>query len=505
MGFSLPVKLKDGIYWVGCDSARLLNSNMYLIKDEDVGVLVDPAWSQSGCFYDKLSTLMDLDKIKYVIVQNYEPDTVKALELLKKTLKDFQIVTHWKISMFLNKFDLNVPMYIIDENDWKLKLPTKELEFIFTPFNYFAGSFCTYDKTSKTVFSGELFSVVKNKFGLYVDKEPLYLYSLKTFHKLYLPLEYAKKAVKNIPEEVELIAPKYGSVLEDEFIPKAKKEILSIEKEFDFDSVREDIMSNLYKDLVYLDFKDAFKNLFKNLQKAIESIIMLELKVENETLHQGLNKSKSIIKKDGEIEGINAELSVGLSNSGLNEELTQFLESLLDRLLYPLVNSYKREQILNKNKYERNPILDPLTGLFSVEYLEFLKPKLKQSVRYKFPITMGVVNIDFDEQTGKLYKECIIREAAKYLQNHFRSSDVLLRIDEGKFLIVMPFTFEKDAKKKMMLVIDGLNQKAFCGTKNMHVKAKTSVLEYDKESTLEDFLKKLDKSTFEPIFITYLS
>ncbi len=505
MGFSLPVKLKDGIYWIGCDSARLLNPNMYLIKDEDVGVLVDPAWSQSGCFYDKISTLMDTDNIKYVIVQNYEPDTVKALEQLKKVLKDFQIVTHWKISMFLNKFDLDVPMYIVDENDWKLKLPTKELEFIFTPFNYFAGSFCTYDKTSKTVFSGELFSVVKNKFGLYVDKEPLYLYSLKTFHKLYLPLEYAKKAVKNIPEEVELIAPKYGSVLEDEFIPKAKKEILSIEKEFDFDNVREEIMGNLYKNLVYMNFQDAFKELFKDLKKSLETIVMLKLKVDEETLHEGFNKVNKIIKQDSDIEGVKAEIAIGLSNSTVTPEVEKFLESLLDGLLYPLVNSYKREQILNRNKYERNPILDPLTGLFSVEYLEFLKPKLKQSVRYKFPVTMGVVNIDFDGQTGKLYKECIIREAAKFLQSHFRSSDVLLRIDEGKFLIVMPFTFEKDAKKKFECVINGLNDKTYCGTKNMKVEVKGNVLEYDKESTLEEFLKKLDKSTFEPIFITQLS
>jgi GGDEF domain-containing protein len=118
---------------------------------------------------------------------------------------------------------------------------------------------------------------------------------------------------------------------------------------------------------------------------------------------------------------------------------------------------------------------------------------------------MGMIEVDFDEQTGKLYKECIIREASKFLQNHFRSSDVLLRIDDGKFLIVMPFTFEKDAKNKIDEVTKGLNEKPFCGTKNMHVKAKASVLEYDKESSLEEFLKKIDKTTFEPIFITQLS
>ena len=505
MGFSLPVKLKDGIYWVGCDSARLLNSNMYLLKDEDVGVLIDPAWSQSGCFFDKVSTIIDMDQIKYVVVQNYEPDTVKALELLKKTIDTFTIVTHWKISMFLNKFDLDVPMYIVDENDWQLKLKNKTLKFIFTPFNYFSGSFCSYDVESKTIFSGELFSAVKNKFGLYVDKEPLYLYSLKMFHQLYLPVEYMKRAVKSIPEDVELIAPKYGSVLEDEFIAKAKREILSIKKEFDFEGAREEIMSNLYKDLVYLDFKEAFNNLFKNLQDSIDTVAFLSMKVDNDSIRAGLNTAKTTLEKDGEIEGSNVNVVIGLNNTNINEEQKQFLESLMDRLMYPLVNSYKREQTLNKNKYERNPILDPLTGLFSVEYLEFLKPKLKQSVRYKFPISMGMIEVDVDNQSGELYKECIIREAAKFLQNHFRSSDVLLRINDGKFLIVMPFTFEKDAKNKIGDVLNGLNQKAFCGTQNMHVKAKASVLEYDKESTLEEFLKKLDKSTFEPIFITQLS
>jgi len=501
MGFSLPVKLKDGVYWIGCDSARLLNSNMYLIKDENVSALVDPAWTQSGCFFDKLSTILDdLSEIKYVIVQNYEADIVKALELLKKTIGEFTIVTHWKISMFLNKFDLDLPMYIIDENDWKLKLKNKELKFIFTPFNYFAGSFCTYDVKSSTLFSGELFSAVKNKFGLYVDKEPLYLYSLKMFHQLYLPLEYMKRAVKSIPEEVKLIAPKYGSVLEDEFIPKAKKEILSIKKDLDFENAREIVMSNLYKDLVYLNFKEAFNNLLKNLQKVIPTIANITLKVGKEEIKAGLPEAKYIISKGEEIEGTKAEIEIGFTNTNINEKQRVLIESLIDRLIVPLVSAYKREQIINKNRIEKNPILDSLTGLFSIEYLEFLKPKLKQSVRYKFPITLGFIEIKFDEKTGKLYKECIIREVAKFLQSQFRSSDVLLRIEDGKFLIVMPFTFEKDAAHKFEFIIKALNDKSFCGNKNMKISADGHVLEYDKESSLEDFLKKLDEKTFNLIF-----
>ena len=489
MGFEVPVKLNENVYWVGCDSVRLLNQNVYLYKDDDIGVLIDPAWTQAECLVDKVSKVMDLSQIKYVVVQNYEPDTVKMLDTIKKIIPDVTLVTHWKISVFLNKFDLNMPIYIIDENDWKLKLKNKELEFIFTPFNYFAGSFCTYDKDNKTLFSSELFSALKNKFQLFVDKEPLYLYALKTFHQLYLPVEYMKSAVKNLPEELRLVVPKYGSVLEGEFIKKAKKELLSIKKSKDFDEAIEEVMSTLYKNLIYLSFEEALKNLFESLKEVMPTIASLKVTINDDTEYEfGQKKAKENIYKKFKTNNFEIGLALGV-NSQLKPDEREFLNSLINRLYNLLSIAIERGMVESIQIGSQNPIIDALTGVFTKEYLPILEAKIfKQALRHNFPIAIGKIEIVMDEKNiGKLYQECILREAAKVLQNRFRSSDIIIR-DKNTFFIIMPFTEAHNAEKKLAQVTDELKNHAYCGSKEMKTDARFGVREFDKNLSVEENL-----------------
>ncbi len=490
MGFEVPVKLNENVYWVGCDSVKLLNQNVYLYRDEDVGVLIDPAWTQAECLVDKVSKIMDLSNIKYVVVQNYEPDTVKILDSIKKLIPDVTLVTHWKISVFLNKFDLDMPVYIIDENDWKLKLKNRELEFIFTPFNYFAGSFCTYDKENKTLFSSELFSAVKNKFQLFVDKEPLYLYALKTFHQLYLPVEYMKRAIKNLPEDLELVVPKYGSVLEGEFIEKAKDELLSIKKSKSFEEAMEEVMSTLYKDLIYLPLEEALQNLFESLKGVMPTIASLKVSINDDIEYEmGQKKAKKYVFKGFKNNNAEIVISIG-SNSELKEEEKEFLNSLINRLYNLLSIAIERGMIGNVQIGSQNPIIDSLTGVFTKEYLPILESKIfKQAMRHKFPVSIGKIEIMLDDKKiGKLYQECILREAAKLLQNRFRSSDIIIR-DKNTFFIVMPFTEADNAQKKLSEVTNELKNHPYCGSKEMKTDARYGVKEFDKSQNAEENLK----------------
>jgi len=494
MGFDLPIKLKDGIYWIGCDESVLLNSNVYLIKDGKTGVLIDPAVTQKECIYQKASKVMDLEDIKYVVIQNYEPDTINALEDLKERIGEFTIVTHWKIASFLKKFDLGVPFYIVDENGWKLRLEEKELDFIFAPFNYFCGSFCSFESESKALFSAELFSSLKNKFSLFVNKEPVDLLAIKNFHKIYMPAEFVKKTISTLPE-CEMILPKYGSVLEGEFIEKVKKELLALERE-DYDLLREKIMNELYKDLAHYDFKESFNRLYKNLSAAIKGLSQITFRVNEEFLGAG---RLDFTRKLSKIEMIEQnEVELGFFVDGhLSEKEEIFLNVMLDKLILPLANNYLKEKLANKNRFEKNPVIDSLTGLFSSDYLEFLRPKLQQSKRYGFDIIFANLVVEFPDKISNLYKECILREVAKTLQSRFRSSDVLIRLDSGRFLIVMPFTSFEDGYKKMKAIFNELSDKNFCGTKNLKVDVQMQIQQYDKESSLEEMLKKLNSSKTE--------
>ena len=486
MKFEIPVKLNENVYWVGCGESKLLSQNVYLFKDEDVGVLIDPAWTQRECMLKKSSEVMDLSNIKYVIIQNYEPDTAKMLEKLKKLIPDITIVTHWKIALFLNKFDLGMNVYVIDEHEWKLKLKNKTLEFIFTPFNYFAGSFCTYDKENKTLFSCELFSAVKNKFQLFVDKENVYLYSLKMFHQLYLPVEYMQEGIKEIPNDVDLIAPKYGSVLENGFIKKAKEELLSLKKEKNFEEYKEEIISKLYEDLITSELDEAFEKLFKNIQKVID-VSYFSAYILGEKFYTGENAFNKVDVML-QVNDSSLMLNVGFDDLSLKEK--EFLRDVLRRAAKAV--SYVIEKQMSLKNVKNSPGLDTITGVFSKEYLPIVESKiLKQASRHKFPVAIGVIFIDYDHShIGRLYKECILREIAKLLQRQFRSSDILVR-DKDSFLIFMPFTDSKNAAQKLEKVVNSLNAYTFCGSKKMKINAVYKVGEYDYTSSIYEILQHL--------------
>ncbi|WP_457564910.1 oxygen-binding di-iron domain-containing protein [Caminibacter sp.] len=490
MGFNSVVKLNENVYWVGCSTPKLLNSNVYLFKDEDVGVLIDPAWTQAECLVDKVTQVMEMDKIKYVVVQNYEPDTVKMLSSLEKIIPDFTLVTHWKIAMFLNKFDFDFDIYSIDENEWKLKVKEKELNFIFTPFNYFAGSFCTYDKETKTLFSSELFSAVKNKFQLFVDREPLYLLSVKTFHELYLPLEYMKNAILSLPEEIKMVAPRYGSVLEDEFIKKVKEELLQIKIQTNFEETKEKIITAFYKYLLENSIDVAISKIYSDIESVFSKLLNLKLKLNHEEYTAGVetpNAKHTIVKIDTLSDNTKIEL-IGSFGSVLKEEEKAFFDDLLSRLLKAIMFMFEKQLTLK----EKEPILDDTTGVFSRAYLTAVDKKVFSAAkRHKYPVAVGLIELDIDKHIGKLYEECVIRECAKILQRNFRSSDIIIREDEEAFLIIMPFTEVENANKKIQHIIGLLNKHEFCGSKKIHIKAKAHVIEYDGMSEIKEIIERL--------------
>ncbi|EDM23345.1 diguanylate cyclase domain-containing protein [Caminibacter mediatlanticus] len=496
MGFDTPVKLNDNVYWVGCDNKKLLNQNVYLYKDEDIGVLIDPADTQAECMFDKISEIMPLENIKYVVIQNYEPDTVKVLESIKKLMPNVKIVTHWKISVFLNKFDLDFENYIIDENDWKLKLKNKELNFIFTPFNYFAGSFCTYDAYNKTLFSSDLFSAVKNKFQLYVDKEPLYLYALKTFHQLYLPVEYMKQAIHELPKEIEFVFPRYGSILEGKFIEKVKGELLKIDKSKNIQEMLEDTMSIMYKNLIYLPLEKAMEKLYEHLINTLPTLAFLKVTFNKNRYHFGQMHAKYSFYDENRIaNNIFLRIEIGINSLPKEEEIT-FIEALLSRLFNVL--SMLIEKQIKGNLYlkDYNPVFDELTGAYSTSYFHLLDSQIiKPSIRHNYSVSLGLIelNLNKNETIGKLYKECILRECATLLKSTFRGSDIIIR-DENKFLIIMPFTKEEDANKKLTQVNKFLNEHSFCGSREIKVETTFKVKEFDKSKSLKENLKEFDFS-----------
>jgi diguanylate cyclase (GGDEF)-like protein len=172
----------------------------------------------------------------------------------------------------------------------------------------------------------------------------------------------------------------------------------------------------------------------------------------------------------------------------LKEEEKAFFEDVLQRLLRAVEYMFEKQLSLK----EKEPILDESTGVFSRAYLTAIDQKVFSAAkRHNYPVAVGLITFEMDEDIGKLYEECVIREGAKILQRNFRSSDIIIREDDKSFLIVMPFTEVQNAQKKFDLITNELNMHEFCGSKKIHIKSKANVVEYDQKSKIEDIIFKL--------------
>jgi len=111
----------------------------------------------------------------------------------------------------------------------------------------------------------------------------------------------------------------------------------------------------------------------------------------------------------------------------------------------------KELEVNNKKLYEKS-ITDPLTGLYNREYMkEFLSKKIEESKRYKFPLSIAMIDIDYfkkiNDTYGHLIGDCVLKEIADLLKNNFRDSDVVSRYGGEEILIIMPFTDKENVCK----------------------------------------------------------
>ncbi|MDO8519434.1 MAG: diguanylate cyclase [Deltaproteobacteria bacterium] len=88
---------------------------------------------------------------------------------------------------------------------------------------------------------------------------------------------------------------------------------------------------------------------------------------------------------------------------------------------------------------------DPQTGLFNKAYLETrMSEEVKRSERYSFPLTMVLFTLEqFDfitEKYGKETVDALMGELSGHLSKDLRGSDLLARIAENRFALLLPHT-----------------------------------------------------------------
>jgi len=213
------VEIADGIYWVGGGGLEgNLRCNPYLLIDGDEAVLFDPgSVLDFSAVYANIRSLIDPAKIKYVVLHHQDPDLCSSVPLLEKAGLSFVIVTHWRSRMLIDYYGIRSAYYIVNEHDLRLKLSSGRLiRFVQTPYLHFPGAIISYDSSTKTMFTSDLFGAFPgDNNDLYAG--PDYLEKMKMFHEHYMPSNDILRPVMEIllQMNIDILAPQHGCVIKD--------------------------------------------------------------------------------------------------------------------------------------------------------------------------------------------------------------------------------------------------------------------------------------------------
>ena len=228
------VCLGNNIWWVGHYMPEdKFQCHVYLMANGTNSVLIDPGSKLTFAHtLRKIEQVIPFSHIRYFVCHHQDPDITAALPLIDQLVcrEDAVIVSHWRAIALLRHYDLSLPFICVEENQWKLDMGDRELEFVFTPYLHFPGAFCTFDPQSQILFSSDLFGGFTDGWKLVAEDES-YFESMRPFHEHYMPshdiLLHSLLKLEQFP--LQAIAPQHGSIIPKKLIPYIFSELKKLQ------------------------------------------------------------------------------------------------------------------------------------------------------------------------------------------------------------------------------------------------------------------------------------
>jgi flavorubredoxin len=226
-----PIKLKEGIYWVGGIDWDLRNFhgyltqrgssyNAYLIIDEKITLIDNVKYYLYDEMMQRIRHIIDPAKIDYIIQNHVEMDHSGGMEYLMKEIPHAQIFTN---AMGIKGLKLHY------KQDWNFKevktgdtisLGKRNISFMTTPMVHWPDNMVSYCPEEKILFSNDAFGQhIASSERLEADYP--YNIVMEEARKYYanIVLPYSKQVQKVLEAakglDIEMIAPSHGLVWTD--------------------------------------------------------------------------------------------------------------------------------------------------------------------------------------------------------------------------------------------------------------------------------------------------
>lgn len=119
-------------------------------------------------------------------------------------------------------------------------------------------------------------------------------------------------------------------------------------------------------------------------------------------------------------------------------------------------------EIIYSEKLQSLSLIDPLTQTFNLCYLDQVLPReINRANRHGSTITFMLIELavwaEVIRKKGELVGDQMLMAAAQFLKDTFRGSDIVLRYDVRRFLVIMPETNEQEARCARKRMLDRLD------------------------------------------------
>ena len=233
LDFTQAIEIAKNIYWVGMYLKNdPFQCHPYFIENGNASILVDPgSMIEFDAVVKKINSISSMSAVKYIILHHQDPDLAASVPAMEKLIArdDLLVITHSRMVPLVKHYMIQSDYYEIDKHHHKLKTNDLNLEFLTTPYCHSPGAFVTYEPSTKTLFSGDIFGGIEESWEFYARDD--YFEKAKQFHAEYMPsrdiFNYALSKIETL--DINLIAPQHGSIIKKNQIAPLIKQMKALE------------------------------------------------------------------------------------------------------------------------------------------------------------------------------------------------------------------------------------------------------------------------------------
>lgn len=216
-----PIALyeRDGhaIYWLGIKEDTAFRCNIYLIRDGDTALLVDPG---SRHFFEqarsRVTQIIQPTSVSGMILSHEDPDVAASMVDWLDLNPAMKVFTTPRTQVLLPHYGRAEYAYFDVEASPEYRFPSgRALRFIPAPYLHFPGAFATYDCDARVLFSGDIWAAIDIDWKLVVEDFAQHVPSLDLFHTEYMASNLAARGfVRHLDGlAIDAIFPQHGSIL----------------------------------------------------------------------------------------------------------------------------------------------------------------------------------------------------------------------------------------------------------------------------------------------------